>query len=802
MSELDAVFAQSEKYKELNQENRIFSKLSKIIDIYEVLEVLVEEVVAQGKFDGMTVDLMDEEKKYMVCEIAHLPPKYKAMERTYRMMRVPLEAYENRIEDLTKGGVITFKKKDIDQYSLSVSNQMQRWRVRSQMVLPIIYNDSPVSGVLVGIITVFYQQLDDIPHEVVDKVQRTITYFTNSIYNAKQYSSLKRQQESIKSAVEEQQRFFNFVSDVNNITTPDSIYELFCNEFIHRFSFDIAGIFMEENGRLVCKKNVVSEKYKSKMRKWNNFSKKVSYELKQSDGAVVVSFLQKIHVHVPDVKEIMHLPMSDNDREGLESLQEPRTLVCMPIVGRDKVYGCLWLWSIKKQVLLSDSDISVIKYLCEFIGTAINNSFLYETIDSQNREIRASKQEIESLYSDLEKKSEAELRHLRNYLSNIIDSMPSALIAVDANGVVSQWNKTAEQVTGKAAIVVHGKVLSDVLPQMASEMNKIKDSIKQREVTYSRNVTRRSDGEIVYEDVTIYPLISDGVEGAVIRIDDVTEKVRMEVMMIQSEKMLSVGGLAAGMAHEINNPLAGMLQTANVLKRRLCENVDLPANRVVADELGLNIDVIKDFMERRGIPRMLDTITDSGKRVAHIVSNMLNFARKSDNTKSQQNISELIEKTLELADTDYSIEKQYDFKLIKVIKKFEKQLPSVPCEAEKIQQVFLNLFRNGAQAMLTACVENPRLVISTRFEKKSGFVCIEVEDNGPGMDEFTRKRIFEPFFTTKPVGVGTGLGLSVAYFIITEDHWGEMSAESRPQKGAKFIIKLPIKEKKESIVFK
>ncbi len=797
MPKLSGSFSQLDKSNQLNEEHRIFSKLCKVIDLYDVLKILVEELVSQGEFDGVTVDLIDEKRIYMVCEMAHLPSEYKAMEGTYRMLRVPLEAYEGRIEDLAKGAALIFKEKDIHQYSSSVSNQMQRWQVKSQMVLPIIYNDSSDSGVLVGVVTVFYQQLDDMPDRMIDKIQRIISYFTNSIYNAKQYSGLKRQQKSIMFAVEEQQRFLNFVSDVNNLTSPSSIYELFCNEFIHRFTFDVAGIFMEEEGRLVCKKNVVSERYESKLPEWDDFTKKVSYELELSAGAIVVSYLREIHVYVRDIPKIMHLPMSENDREGLEALKEPTTLVCMPIKWRDKVYGCLWLWSINKQIVLSDSDIAIIKYLCEFIGTAINNSLLYETIENQNRKIKASKQEIESLYFDLEKKSEAELRHLRNYLSNIIDSMPSILIAVDANGVISQWNKTAEQVTGISVRSARGNVLSDVLPYMNSEMGKIKDSIKRHEVEYKRNVVRQDCGEVEYQDVTIYPLISDVTEGAVIRIDDVTEKVRMEAMMIQSEKMLSVGGLAAGMAHEINNPLAGMLQTANVLKNRLCEGMNLPANQKVADELGFDLNGIEEFMEKRGIPRMLDTVSDSGKRVAHIVTNMLSFARKSDDSKTPQNISELIDKTLELADVDYNIEKQYDFKLVKVIKKYEKQLPLVPCEVEKIQQVLLNLFRNGAQAMLMDGVQEPCLMIKTHFEKRTGFVVIEVEDNGPGIDEYTRKRIFEPFFTTKPVGIGTGLGLSVSYFIITENHCGEMSVKSRPNKGAKFIIKLPIKEKRK-----
>ncbi|MCP4118821.1 MAG: PAS domain S-box protein [Desulfobacteraceae bacterium] len=394
------------------------------------------------------------------------------------------------------------------------------------------------------------------------------------------------------------------------------------------------------------------------------------------------------------------------------------------------------------------------------------------------------------------KQAEEELHLLRNYLSNIIDSMPSVLVGVNAEGKVTQWNKTAEQATGIKAAAAHGKNLSDVFPQMASEKDKIAESIRVRETKQEQKKPRLTEKGTCYEDVTIYPLIANGVEGAVIRIDDVTEKVRMEEMMVQSEKMLSVGGLAAGMAHEINNPLAGMMQTADVMSRRLGERADMPANRKAAEAAGTTMEAIRNFMEARGIPRMITTIIESGRRLAAIVDNMLSFARKSDTQVYPHALEELMDKTLDLAATDYDLRKHYDFKLIEIRREYEKDLPLVPCEGAKIQQVLLNILRNGAQAMEAAAIRNPRIILRTWFEKERNMVCMELEDNGPGMVEETRKRVFEPFYTTKPVGVGTGLGLSVSYFIITEDHCGEMAVESRPGAGAKFIIRLPLKGRK------
>ena len=403
--------------------------------------------------------------------------------------------------------------------------------------------------------------------------------------------------------------------------------------------------------------------------------------------------------------------------------------------------------------------------------------------------------QIEDLNNEIRerKHAEKELQKLRNYLSNIIDSMPSAIVGVDKEGCVTQWNKTVEQATGINAAQARGKILSDLMPWMASEMNKIKDSINSRQLRKEQKKSRSLADGTCFEDVTIYPLITNGVEGAVIRIDDVTEQVRMEEMMIQSEKMLSVGGLAAGMAHEINNPLAGMIQTARVMANRLEQNSTIKANLKAAEKAGTSMEAIGAFMEARGILRMVDTIVESGQRVADIVANMLSFARKSEARISTHSLVDLLEKTLELAATDYDLKKHYDFKLIEVVKEYADSLPAVPCEGAKIQQVLLNLLRNGAQAMQENATANPRFIIRAYVERRTQMACVEIEDNGPGMDETTRKRVFEPFFTTKPVGVGTGLGLSVSYFIIVENHRGEMAVDSTPGSGSRFIIRLPMK---------
>jgi PAS domain S-box-containing protein len=395
---------------------------------------------------------------------------------------------------------------------------------------------------------------------------------------------------------------------------------------------------------------------------------------------------------------------------------------------------------------------------------------------------------------------EEDLNRLRELHSNIINYMPSILIGIDHNGCVNQWNREAENKTSILLNEAIGKKLIDVLPHLKKELDSVKITLNKNTPLKLEKIRLEKDGTTYYSDITVYPLHVDDKGGGVIRIDDVTERVRLEEMMIQSEKMVSVGGLAAGMAHEINNPLAGILQNTQVMQNRI--KPGLPKNELIAQESGSSMTCIAAYMYNRGIENMLASILESGKRASKIVQNMLSFSRKSESKFAPCYPTELLDKTLELASNDYDLKKQYDFRRIKIKREYHPDTPKIMCETTKIQQVFLNIFKNGAHAMASKWVyedESTRnklrktLHFVLRVMPENEMVRIEIEDNGPGMDKIMQKRIFEPFFTTKEVGVGTGLGLSVSYFIITENHKGTLVVNSKPGLGSTFIIRLPIK---------
>ncbi|HBZ54373.1 MAG TPA: hypothetical protein DEO88_03120, partial [Syntrophobacteraceae bacterium] len=210
------------------------------------------------------------------------------------------------------------------------------------------------------------------------------------------------------------------------------------------------------------------------------------------------------------------------------------------------------------------------------------------------------------------KEAEDEKRRLRNYLANIIDSMPSVLVGVDMSGCVTQWNAAAQKRTGIQAQQAQGQPLDLVLPDLGGHLDRVREAIRSRTVKIENRVPMMADGDRRYQDITVYPLVSNGLEGAVIRVDDVTERVQIEEMMIQSEKMLSVGGLAAGMAHEINNPLGAILQASQNIVRRV--STDLPVNLRVAEACGTTLDAVRNYLQRREILSFLDDIRDSGLR--------------------------------------------------------------------------------------------------------------------------------------------------------------------------------------------
>lgn len=391
-------------------------------------------------------------------------------------------------------------------------------------------------------------------------------------------------------------------------------------------------------------------------------------------------------------------------------------------------------------------------------------------------------------------RAEEELRtsrkHYRDLFDGMLDGFALHEIITDETGEPVDYrflavNPSFQHLTGLSPEAVVGRTVLEVIPHierswierygrvaLTGEPARFDDYSAELKRHYEVRAYRPAEGQF-----------------AVI-FSDVTEKVRAREMLIQSEKMLSLGGLAAGMAHEINNPLGGILQSTQNIRRRF--DPELEANRVAADACGIDLGRLTVYLDRRGIVRMLQSISSSGEKAAKIVASMLSFSRDEGTSRRACDLTELVEEALAIASSDFNLVKKHDFRSINIKRDFAPGMPKVTCSKTQVEQVILNLLRNASQALTSMSPRPATPTIALSTSVLNGHAELRITDNGPGMDDNTKNRIFEPFYTTKPPGEGTGLGLSMAYYIITQSHSGELLIESSPDRGSTFIIRLPL----------
>lgn len=395
----------------------------------------------------------------------------------------------------------------------------------------------------------------------------------------------------------------------------------------------------------------------------------------------------------------------------------------------------------------------------------------------------------------------------QHQLTNIINFLPDATWAIDTDGTVIAWNRAVEELTGVPSEHMIGKgnyeyavpfygARQPVLVDVAITPNRAQE---QRYKFFAR------DGDTVEAEVFVQHFRPGGVYlwakarrlldsagnviGAIETIRDITEQKRIQDIMQQTEKMLMIGGLTAGMAHEINNPLGAIMQHAQNIERRV--SADIPANLKAAADVGVSLDLVHAYLQKRGIFDFIGHIRSAGIRASEIISKMLQFSRRSEAGVELTDCAELLDRVIELAGCDYDMKKKYNFQSIVLQREYAPDLPAVPLVVAEMEQVLLNLIKNAAQAMFSDVMTgSPRIIL--RAHRADDGVILEVEDNGPGMDKATRLRIFEPFFSTREVGVGTGLGLSVVYAIVTKGHHGSIEVHSHPGIGSCFSVKLPL----------
>jgi two-component system NtrC family sensor kinase len=440
------------------------------------------------------------------------------------------------------------------------------------------------------------------------------------------------------------------------------------------------------------------------------------------------------HIFLENPQQALHLTSGERRAAALLDLN-----YYLPCRLQEKTTAIIGLGHTKHGDYLSSEEVELLESLASYIGIAIQNARLYASLEQK--------------ISDYES--------LREFNENIVESINVGIFTVDLEERIGSWNTQMEVMYALPRREALGQHLDAILPAgFAAEFSHLRDEPGVHNLYKFRLQTRT--GETKIANMAIAPLVSRNFEvvGRIVLVDDITERMELEAQLAQADKLSSIGLLAAGVAHEVNTPLAVISSYTQML-----------AKQVRGDER---------------VAPLLDKITQQTFRASEIVNGLLNFSRTSGTEFKELNLNDVIADTLKL------LEHQFHTSQVELETSLDSNLPPILGNPGKLQQVFLNLFLNAKDAMAAG----GRLRIATQV---NGQVAVDVVDTGSGIATEHMQRIYDPFFTTKSTAApgqrrGTGLGLAVTYGIIQE-HAGKIQVESRLGSGTTFHLEFPLARK-------
>lgn len=414
-----------------------------------------------------------------------------------------------------------------------------------------------------------------------------------------------------------------------------------------------------------------------------------------------------------------------------KSIEQLRLHYYLPFKVKERTLGYLGLGKTREGDYLSSEDIDLLQTIAGYVSIALENARLYESL-----EVRA-----------------LDYQALRDFSQNIIESINAGVLACNLEGTVEAWNSALERLYGISRSEALGRTLEAIFPpELRTELSRVSDPHHTLNLYKFR--LRNAEERTLIVNLSVVPLIGkeNQVIGRLLIFTDLTERVNLEDQLMQAEKLSSIGLLAAGVAHEVNTPLAVITSNAQMLVRQM--DPDDPRTRT------------------------LEKIIAQAFRASEIANSLLKFSRIDSSEYSDLNVNRVISESLSL------VEPMLKAARITVNSQLKTSLPAVYGNSGKLQQVFMNLIMNARDAM----PRGGELTIATEAENST--VHVEVSDNGMGIPADHLNKIFDPFFTTKATSRGTGLGLAVTYGIIRE-HSGSIQVDSVVGRGTTFRLEFP-----------
>jgi two-component system, NtrC family, sensor kinase len=412
----------------------------------------------------------------------------------------------------------------------------------------------------------------------------------------------------------------------------------------------------------------------------------------------------------------------------------------LPLRVKGNTLGYLALGKTEDDDFLSSEDVDLLQTVSRYVAIAVESARLYESLERKALENQA----------------------LKDFSENIIESIDAGIVAWSPEQCIESWNFSMEKLYGIPGAEAEGKRLTDVFPaELIAQLPRHSEPYRSLNL-YKFRLTN-AEGRSLIVNLSTVPLLGkdDRVIGRLLIMTDLTERVELEEQLVQAEKLSSIGMLAAGVAHEVNTPLAVITSQLQMMMRQLPS--DDPHSPV------------------------LDRVVKQGFRASEIINNLLKFSRVSGSERVDLELNKIIKETLTLVAPMLRAAK------ISVQTELDSDLPPIQGNAGKLQQVFMNLIMNARDAM----PYGGDLTVATSAVDST--VSAEVADNGVGISPENLRRIFDPFFTTKATNRGTGLGLAVSYGIIRE-HSGKIYVDSSVGRGASFRLEFPASRKPVNVL--
>jgi two-component system NtrC family sensor kinase len=462
------------------------------------------------------------------------------------------------------------------------------------------------------------------------------------------------------------------------------------------------------------------------------------YQRDDSNGLVNDCMRHRATVLLDDASENQSFqPEFDTASGGIV-----RSFMCVPLLAHEKALGAVSVFD-ENPAVFSKRDLDLLTTFASSVAVAISNAKLFHDVTTANTDLEHSRMEIE---------------RSRNTLLAIFDNLEDELYIIDEDYELIAVNRSRAKRVGEEPQRLVGFECYQVLENRDSPCTGclIRRTFDQGIKTQRTEQGADDNGRTIIREIYTYPIVDQPgrVTRTILQLRDVTERRRLEASLIQAEKLAALGELAAGVAHEMNNPITAVIANTQLLKREI----------ELEDESSESVELIEQ----------------AGKRAQKVVRALLDFARQEPQTFHPIDINHTLEQALMLVDRQWK-----DAKII-LDKDLTSKLPQINGNSDHLQSVWLNLLINAQDAL-----HDPTCNISVRSKLEGAQIVVEIQDTGMGIPPEDMQRIFDPFFTTKGPGKGTGLGLATCYRII-EQHHGSMEVESAPGEGSIFTVRLPV----------